>query len=171
MSARVVMAAVLALALVAAADALDRSPRERQPSTAAGLPAAPAGPADYASRGDFAAAGGFLQTRVLRSGRPYLSAKAVDVAFPTGHEGPFDIADLAVAPDGTLALAVYRFPASHPAHAAIELWRDRRLVGAFTVAPGTASGGLAFSADGKLVLLTAIDGDRVAYTLGGERTL
>jgi hypothetical protein len=171
MSTRVVVAAVLTLAAAAAADALDDSTGGQRVARASGLRAAPAVPAGFAMRGDFTVAGGYLQTRVLRDGREYLSANAVDVAFPTPHEGPFDITDLAVARDGTLALAVYRFPANHPAHAGIELWRNRRLVGAFTIAPGTASGGLAFSADGTLILLTAIDGDRVAYTRGGQRAL
>jgi hypothetical protein len=169
MPARVVVAAVLALAIVAAADALDEPTGRGRVEAAPSGPRAPAIAAPFSTRGDFAAAGSYLQTRVLRNGREYLSARAVDVAFPTDHEGPFDIADFAVGPDGTLALAVYRFPADHPTHAGIELWRGRRLVGAFTVAPGTAGGGLAFSTDGELVVLTTVEGDRVAYTRGGRR--
>ena len=169
MSARLVVAAVLALAVLATADALDRSTGRDRVEAAPSAPGAPAIAADFSTRGDFAAAGSYLQTRVLRNGREYLSANAVDVAFPTDHDGPFDIADFAVGPDGTLALAVYRFPADHPAHAGIELWRGRRLVGAFTVAAGTAGGGLAFSEDGELIVLTTVDGERVAYTRGGRR--
>jgi hypothetical protein len=171
MSTRLVGAAVLALAVLAAADALERS--EELPRGQTGVPrpavwtAAPA----PTSQGEFAVAGDYLQTRVLRNGREYLSAKAVDAAFPTSHDGPFDIAGLAVASDGTLAVAVYRFPADHPVHAGIELWHERRLVGAFTVAPGTAGGELAFSASGDLILLTSVDGSHVAYTRGGRRAL
>ena len=171
MPSRVVVVAVLAVAVVAAADAVLGSSSAPRVSSAPVARATAAPPPGVSSRGAFDAAGNYLQTRVVRNGEEYLSAEAVDDAFPSRHEGPFDIADLALAPDGTLALAVYRFPADHPAHAAIELWRDRRLVGAFTVPPGTAGGGVAFSENGELVLLTAIDGQRLAYTRSGRRAL
>lgn len=102
--------------------------------------------------------GPYLSTRVLNGGREYLSADAVADAFPVPVEGPHDISEVAVAPDGTLVLAVYRLPAAGAARGALELWRERRLVGAFAVPPGSLGGGLRFSRDGKFVVTLSRDG-------------
>jgi hypothetical protein len=110
-------------------------------------------PADE-DRGFVALADGRLtKTRVVRQGREILSAAQVDRAFPVPFEegGTFDIADLAVAPDGTLALAVYKFPAAGSVQSGIELWKRDRLVAAFEVPPGSFSDGIGFTADGTLV--------------------
>ena len=117
------------------------------------------------------AVGAFTRKRVLKNGREYLNAQQVDAAFPGGEEGdPFDISHLAAAPDGTIALGVYRFPAKRPAQAAVELWRDGRLVSAFPVPPGSFVGGLGFAADGRLVATVLADSYTVRlFTRSGER--
>jgi hypothetical protein len=107
---------------------------------------------------DFVADGAFLRTRVLRSGREYLGAEAIAKAFPAPVGGPFDIAELAVAPDDTLVLAIYRFPAQGEPRNALEFWRARKLVGAFSVPPGYFGGGLEFSRDGRLVAMFSHEG-------------
>jgi hypothetical protein len=106
----------------------------------------------------FSAAGPYLKKRVLRDGREYLSAEAVEAAFPVPVEGPIDIAKLAVAQDGTLALAVYRFPPQGDARGAVELWKGQRPVGAFGVPSGYFGGGLALNRDGTLVATFSYDG-------------
>ena len=170
---RPVVAAVLVLAAIAAADAFEvpGARDDQRPAAGSRSRIATIGSASRVSHG-FQPVGAYLQTKVLRDGRLYLAEDAIDRAFPSPHEGPFDIADLAVASDGTIALAVYRFPADHPAEAAVELWRDRRLVGSFTVPAGSIAGGVDFSADGSLVLVTSADGKRTrAFTRGGYRAL
>lgn len=106
----------------------------------------------------FSAAGPYLKKRVLRDGREYLSAEAIEEAFPLPVEGPIDISKLAVAPDGTLALAVYRFPPQGDARGAVELWKGQRSVGAFGVPSGYFGGGLALNRDGTLVATFSYDG-------------
>ena len=166
---RIVVVAVAVLAAVAVVDAVDITNERRAAAPHDGaskaVPIAVDGPT-----GRFVPAGDYLRTKVMRRGREYLSAQAVDEAFPSAEEGPFDIADLAVAKDGTLALAVYRFPADRPMRAAVELWRERKLVGAFTLPPGTAGGGLAFSSDGHFLLVTSPDGRRTTvFSRSGHR--
>ena len=105
MVSRLVILAVLVLAAVAAADSFRAEANERvvpartQGQRLVGNPAP-----------QYVAKGGAMHTRVNRRGRPYLSAADIDAAFPAPLEGlPFDVAHLAVGPDGTLALAVYKF--------------------------------------------------------------
>ena len=167
MTGRLVVAAVVVLALAAAGDALRRagSPtvepsRERAP--AAGLDRV------AAQASEFAADGSRLPDRVLRAGKVYLSAEAIADAFPVDVGGPVYVAQLDVAKDGTLALGVYRFPSGKPLERGIELWRDRRLIGAFSVPPGFFGGGLAFIADGTLSTFGP-DGDlRAVYDRRGR---
>jgi hypothetical protein len=153
---RLLVAAVLALAAAAAADTLRGTGPERRPAAkGAGRPAprlvrAPALP--------FATDGPFQHTRVVFGGREYLSAEAIDGAFPVPVDGPLHISRLSVAPDGTLALGVYRFPAQGPARGAIELWHRRELVSAFPVPPGSFGGGLAVSHDARYVATFWYDG-------------
>lgn len=152
---RVVVAAVLVLAAIAAADAVRRADSGRETVRPGPLEAA-AGPvlAADGARGFAAAADGRLtRTRVVRYGEEVLSPDQVDNAFrvPLEEGGTFDIAHLAVAPDGTLALAVYEFAGTGKVHAGIELWRGTRLIGSFGVPPGSFAGGIGFSADGELV--------------------
>ena len=117
---KLVVAAVVGLAAIAAADALDvtgaRGREEPAPRDGSGM--ATIASASRVSHG-YQPVGAYHQTKVLRDWRLYLGANAIDRAFPSPHQGPFDIADLAVANDGTLALAVYRFPADYPAQAAV----------------------------------------------------
>lgn len=153
--ARVVVAAVLLLAAVAAADAARRlgDGRERAAAVTPEPPKAHLAPGDP---GEFRAVsdGGLTRTRVVRGADEILSRQQVDEAFPVPFEegGTFDIAHVAVAEDGTLALALYKFPGAGSARAGIELWRGRELLNAFDVPPGSFAGGLGFSEDGKLVV-------------------
>jgi hypothetical protein len=170
MSARLVVVAVFVLAAAAAGDAfrgggadelLRRTAQEEPPDRRTLLLSG--------SRHPFVAAGPFLQKRVLRGGREFLSAEAVERAFPGEVEGPLDISKVVVAPDGTLVLAVYHFPPGRAAVGALQFWRDRRVVGAFRVPPGYFGGGLAFNRDGSLVALFSHDGQlRGVYDRRGD---
>jgi hypothetical protein len=154
---KLVVTAVLVLAAVAAADAFRAAPRER-PVSGRGLSNREAFVVHHASSG-LVAAGSLNRKRVLRNCREYLSAKAVDAAFPVPLENaPFDIAYVAGAADGTVALAVYKFPPNGPARAALELWRGRKLLSAFPVPEGVFAGGLGFAEDGRLVAALSSDG-------------
>jgi hypothetical protein len=166
---RLVLLAVIVLAAIAAADALRPEGKTEVGPALSGRNAAPV-VLKQASSG-FVAVGAFTRKRVLRNGREYLQADDVDAAFPGGTRGePFDISHLATAADGTLALGVYKFPAKKPAEAAIELWRDGRLVSAFHVPPGSFGGGLGFADDGRLVATMLADGYTVLlFTRSGER--
>lgn len=163
MLARLVVVAVLALAAVAAADAV-RGSSSQQVTVAPDPPQQGMGTRAPArdTHGFVAVADGRLtKTRVVRAGKEILSSQEVNGGFhvPFEEGGAFDIADLAVAADGTLAVAVYKFPAAGAVHAGIELWKDDRLVVSFEVPPGSFAGGIGFSSDGSLV--TAYAGDRV----------
>jgi hypothetical protein len=162
MLARLVVAAVFGLAAVAAADAVRRGGSEQAIDVSADRRQA-FHPSFHAAdaKGFVALADGRLtKRRVVRNGAEVLSAKAVDRAFPVPFEegGTFDIADLAVAPDGTLAVAVYKFPAAGSVRAGIELWKGDVLVASFEVPPGSFADGIGFSADGDLVVAFEQDG-------------
>lgn len=166
---RLVLLAVVVLAAIAAADAFRPEAKERAQPAVRGQNAAPA-VVRKASAG-FVAVGAFTRKRVLKNGREYLNADDIDAAFPGGEEGdPFDISHVAAASDGTIALGVYRFPAKEPAQAAVELWRNGRLVSAFPVPPGSFGGGLGFAHEGRLVATMLADGFTVRlFTRSGER--
>jgi len=166
---RVVLVAVVLLAAIAAADAF--RPAAKDEVVVAPVSRVAAQPAVQRSSADFVAVGPFTRKRVLERGREYLSSESVDSAFPSADLGePFDIAHLATAPDGTLALAVYRFPAKEPAQAGIELWRKGRLVGAFRVPAGAFGGGLGFANGGRLVATVLADHYTVLlFNRSGER--
>lgn len=167
MTSRLVVLGLFALAAVAAADSFRGDPKERPasqgrthtPSRLVGNPVP-----------QYVAEGKNTRTRILRRGREYLTAAQIDAAFPAPLEGlPFDVAHLAAGPDGTLALAVYKFPATGPVRAGIELWRDGELVGAFTVPAGSFGGGLGFTADGSLVATVSPDGrSAILFSRDGE---
>lgn len=171
MSARLVVVAVFVLAAAAAGDAFrGGGAGEQLPPRVQEDPPEQPTPLVSGSRHPYAAAGSFLQKRVLRGGREFLSARAVERAFPGEVEGPLDISKVAVAPDGTLVLAVYRFPPGRAAVGALQFWRGRRVVGAFQVPPGYFGGGLAFNGDGSLVALFSHDGQlRGVYDRRGDR--
>ncbi len=166
---RLVLAAVVVLVAVAAADALRPDAKERAISEASNGAAASASIQRPSS--GYVAVGPFTRKRVLRHGREYLSTASIDAAFPSLETGePFDISHLATAPDGTLALAIYRFPAKEPVEAAVELWRDRRLLAAFPVPAGSFGGGLGFADEGRLVATLLSDGHSVVlFTRTGKR--
>jgi len=166
---RIVLVAVVVLAAIAAADALRPAGKERVVSNVASV-AATRTVVHRASAG-YVAVGAFTRKRVLRYGQEYLSSDSIDGAFPSPETGePFDISHLAAAPDGTLALAVYRFPAKEPAEAGIELWRQGRLLDAFPVPAGSFGGGLGFADDGRLVATMLADGYTVLlFTRAGKR--
>jgi len=166
---RLVLVAVVLLAAIAAADSLRHDGKEEVVRRA--VSASGAQSVVHDSSVGFMAVGPFMRKEVLRDGQEYLSSGSVDAAFPSLDIGePFDISHLATAPDGTLALAVYRFPAKEPAQAAIELWREGRLVDAFQVPPGSFGGGLGFAEDGQLVATLLADGHSVLlFTRSGKR--
>jgi hypothetical protein len=169
---RAVVAALLVLAAVAVADAV-RPPAGGRPEPAparstrgdveTSVFARPAGSRldlVRSTRAGFRPAGGYLQTHVLQSGRVVLPRRAIERAFPDGIRGRVDVKDVALSPDGTLVVVVFRFPLGAPARAALEFWRRRKLVAAFAVAPAMLRGGLGFSRDGKLVAAFSPDGRR-----------
>jgi hypothetical protein len=166
MRTKLVVAAVFVIAAVALADVVRGPGRERP----AEPEAAGAGPVRVAlergEAGRFSIDGGYLGERVLRDGEDYLGHRQIADAFPglTGSDSIFDVRDVALAPNGTLVLAVIHFPATRPATAALELWRGRELVGAFGVLPGSLSGGLGFTAEGRL-LIAAFSADGRRATL------
>jgi hypothetical protein len=164
---KLVVLAVLVLTAVAAADAFRPAARERQVAQPAGR-ATPV-VVHHASPG-FLTVGALTRKRVLRNGREYLSEEEVDSAFPLSLRGtPFDIAYVASAPDGTVALAVYKFPEIGAAQAAVELWRGDRLVSFFRVPSGVFAGGLGFDSEGRLVATLSSDGLLVhLFTRDGE---
>jgi hypothetical protein len=167
MVSRLVILGVLVLAAVAAADSFRGDEKERLLSTGrtegqrlVGNPVP-----------EYVADGENTRTRITRRGREYLTAAQIDAAFPAPLEGlPFDVAHLAVAPDGTLALAVYKMPTTGPIRAGIELWRNGELVSAFPVPTGSFGGGLGFTADGQFVATVTPDGyTAVLFSREGER--
>jgi hypothetical protein len=166
---RLLLAAVVVLVAVAAADAIRPDGKERTVSAAPGRSAAEA--AVQRSSSGYIAVGALTRERVLHHGREYLSAEAIDAAFPSLESGePFDITHLATASDGTLALAIYRFPAKEPVEAAVELWREGRLLAAFQIPAGSFGGGLGFADGGRLVATLLADGHSVVlFTRTGKR--
>jgi hypothetical protein len=157
MTARLVVAAVFVLAAAAAGDALrepgaEERTRARPPDAPEQVRFAPPRPQQ------FRAVGAFLSQRVVRAGKEYLSAEQVDRAFPGDAQGPLDISKVVQAPDGTLVLAVYRFPPGRAAVGALQFWQGKRLQSAFTVPPGFFGGGLAFDRTGRYVALFSHDG-------------
>jgi hypothetical protein len=161
-----VVVAVLVLAAVAAADGVRRAGseqvvvREEAQRPRTGMALAPGRAQGHAAVAD----GRLTRTRVVRDGEEVLSREQIDAAFPAPLEGDlFDVAHVAVAPDGTLVLAVYKFPPGRSVLGAIELWREERLVGAFPVPAGSFGGGIGFSENGSLVATFA--GGRSQATL------
>lgn len=164
---RLVVIAVLFLVAIAAADAFRPKAREqvRPPQSPAQTPLVV-----HRATSGLIAVGALTRKRVLRNGREYLSEEQVDAAFPEPLQGiPFDIAYVATAPDGTVILAVYKFPELGPAQAAVELWRDGRFLRAFIVPPGSFAGGIGFAEEGRLVATLSSDGLLVhLFTRGGR---
>jgi WD40 repeat protein len=158
MWAKLVVIAVFVLAAAAAGDALkEMGGEERVREGRSGEPTTPLLVPGRAH--SYVVAGGELfHNRVLRSGAEHLSTQKIANAFPGESENPIDVSKIAVAPDGTLVLGVYRFRPGLSAEGAIELWDGRRLVGAFLVPPGYFGGGFAFSSDGPLIATISSDG-------------
>ena len=163
---RVIVFAVVALVAAAAADSFrgkgsERVVAERKPESQRLVGPAP----EYVTEGEG------MRTQVTRRGRVYLTAEQIDAAFPAPLHGlPFDIAHNAVAPDGTLALAVYKLPPTGPIRAAIELWHEGELVNAFIVPTGSFGGGLGFTVDGRAVATVTPDGHTaVLFSRDGDR--
>jgi hypothetical protein len=162
---RLVVLALVALTAVAAADSLRREPAER-----VAREERTEGQRLVGSTPEYVAEGTGMRTRVTRRGRVYLTAAQIDAAFPAPLEGiPFDVAHLAYASDGTLALAVYKLPATGPIRAAIELWRDGELVSAFLVPTGSFGGGIGFNSNGRFATVAADERTAVLYSQEGER--
>ena len=157
---KLVVAALVVLAAAAAADAV-RTRADDRPAAAPAETERETRETTFVlgeARG-FVGDGRYLHTRVLRDGREYLSREQIERAFPVAVEGPLDITELAVAPDGTLVLEVYRFPRGERVRSALQFWRGKKLEAAFAVPPGSFGGGLAFNRDGSLVATFRYDGE------------
>jgi hypothetical protein len=170
---RFLVGAVFVLMVVAAADAVRGSGSNRvlgkpEPRLDVALPGGPANE----GQGFVASADGRLtSTRVVRHGKEVLSSDQVDEAFSVPFEegGTFDIADVAVAPDGTLAVAVYEFPAAGSVQSGVELWKGDRLLAAFEVAPGSFAGGIGFTDDGFVAAFEHDGRGATVYDRSGRR--
>jgi hypothetical protein len=164
---RLVVAAVLVLAALAAADTFRAGPKERVTTTSASTwePVTV-----HRSTSDLIAVGTFTRKRVLENGREYLGEDAVEAAFPQGLTGiPYDIAYVASAANGTVALGIYAFPYGGPATSVVQLWRGRSLVSAFRVPSGSFAGGIGFAEGGRLVATLSADGLLVhLFTRSGQ---
>jgi hypothetical protein len=146
---KLVVIAVLVLTAVAAADAI--RPQASETTLAEPVRAGERIRHPVTSSG-FAPAGPTIHNRVSFRGTEYLSADRIRRAFPAPLPGEmFVIAHLAAAPDGTLVLAVYGFPAAADPVDAIQVWRDGKLESSFLVRPGTFGGGIGFADEGRLI--------------------
>jgi hypothetical protein len=166
---RAVVAAVLVLAAVAAADAIRSHVPNRRAAAASPTPVVTLNSHGLIrDREGEAITRQFAQTHALRSGRAILTPEQIAAAFPAELSGPFKIRDIAVAPDGTLVVAAVRFPRGRPARGALEFWNDGRLESGFTLAATRLNGGLGFSSDG-LVAVYSADGTRATlFERGGN---
>src|SRR4029450_10250748 len=112
---KLVVAAALVLAALAAADPFRASPSERE--VVATSPVSEPVVVHRASSG-LIAVGQFTRKSVLKNGREDLSANEIEAGFPVDLKGPpYDIAYVAGASDGTVALGIYKFPYGGPARA------------------------------------------------------
>jgi hypothetical protein len=169
---RALVVAVVLLAALAAGDALrggdgtSKRPEAAEPQEPATTARAPvvAGSSTLVPSRDtgLRAAGGFLHSRIVRGADEVLSADAVAEAFPSFMPGPIEIRHMGVAPDGTLVLAVRRFPPNHKLLGALELWRGTRLVATWEVPPRSFAGGIGFVRPGGRIALFALDGSLAA---------
>jgi hypothetical protein len=153
---KLVVIAVLVLTAVAAADAIRPESTERtlgEPAHAAERVRHPVTSSGYAP------AGPTVHNRVDFRGKEYLSPEQIRRAFPAPLPGAmFVIAHLAAGADGTLALAVYGFPAGEEPVDAIQVWREGELESSFLVRPGTFGGGIGFADEGRLIAALSPDG-------------
>lgn len=145
---RLVVGAVVVLALVAAVDALRSGAQERP-------------------RPD--KLGGFrIQLASSREGT-WLPPDSLRRAFP-GREPPsIAISKVAVADDEVVAVGISHVPGDRPAQAAVELWEGERLVRAFPVPPGSFSRGLWFAGDGRVIATIGSNGRGYLYDRDGHR--
>ena len=141
MRSKLVVVAIAALVAIAAADALrphasvaPRTTTRPQPSVALSIP-----PVEAV----------YAQEHVVQSGRVVLTPEQIDRGFPAPLSGPFTIQDLIVERDGTIAVAVVRFPPARQPRGAIEFWRKGRFVGGFTLPAELLSDGLGLSPGGR----------------------
>jgi hypothetical protein len=164
---KLVVAAVLVLATLAAADTFRAGPKERVVSTSA---SALEPVKVHRATSSLIAVGAFTRKRVLDNGREYLGEDAVDAALPEGLRGvPYDIAYVAKSANGTVALGIYAFPYGGQATSVVQLWRGRSLVSAFEVPSGAFAGGLGFAEEGRLVATLSADGLLVhLFTRSGQ---
>jgi hypothetical protein len=164
---KLVVAAVLVLAALAAADTFRAGPKERMVA-ASDETSEPV--TVHRATSNLIAVGEFTRKRVLENGHEYLGEDAVEEAFPQGLRSvPYDIAYVARAANGTVALAIYAFPYGGPATSVVQLWRGRSLVSAFRVPSGAFAGGIGFAEEGRLVATLSADGLLVhLFTRSGQ---
>jgi hypothetical protein len=165
---RLLVAGVALLVALAAGDAMRGgkaalpAPSAPQPAREARIPFEGPGATDFVPPREtkLRLAGRFLQSSVVEGRSEVLSADAVAGGFPAraGEDGPTEILHLAVAPDGSLVLAVRRFPVGRPLLGAIEIWDGSRLRDAWRVVPRSFAGGLGFLRGGERIVLFAADG-------------
>jgi hypothetical protein len=120
---RIVVAAIVVLALVVVYDALhsDDEPVRRD------------------SFGDYR-----IDLASSRAGSP-LPISRLRAAFPGQRPDSLAVSKIAVDPDGMVAVGVSHVPGNRPATAAIELWRGETHLRSFPVEPGSFAGGLWFA--------------------------
>jgi hypothetical protein len=153
---KLVLAAVLVLAALAAADTFRAGPKERVVATSV---SSWEQVTVHRATSKLIAVGAFTRKRVLENGREYLGEDDVEAALPEGlRRNPYDIAYVARAANGTVALGIYVFPYGGPATSVVQLWRDRSLVSAFRVPSGSFAGGIGFAEEGRLVATLSADG-------------
>jgi hypothetical protein len=164
---KLVVAAVLVLAALAAADTFRAGPEERAVATSVST----SEPLTvHRATSDLIAVGAFTRKRVVENGREYLGEDAVEAAFPEGLKGiPYDIAYVARAANGTVALGIYAFPYGGPATSVVQVWRGHSVVSAFRVPSGSFAGGIGFAEEGRLVATLSPDGLLVhLFTRSGQ---
>jgi hypothetical protein len=164
---KLVVAAVLVLAALAAADTFRAGPEERTVATSVST----SEPVTvHRATSDLIAVGAFTRKRVVENGREYLGEDAVEAAFPEGLKGiPYDIAYVARAANGTVALGIYAFPYGGPATSVVQVWRGHSVVSAFRVPSGSFAGGIGFAEEGRLVATLSADGLLVhLFTRSGQ---
>jgi hypothetical protein len=169
---KAVVAGVVLLAVIAAADAVQQTGEDRA-TAAAGRPEArltswriDRGPTPCRSLVLGACGRYFVQDGgVTRDGRGYLDRRALAAAFPDASEVQVDAYRVARARDGTLAVAVI----DAYGRGAVEVWSGRSLAGSFRVPARSFAAGLGWSPAGDLVATYPRRGAPVLYDRRGHR--
>jgi hypothetical protein len=154
-SGHVVVAAVAALVVVAAADAVRNGAPAGTPTTT----------------GETGARRGQVLVDLASSReRTSLPKARLLAAFPGLHPRQAAVSRVAVAADDVVAVALSHVPVGEGrSRAAIELWRGRELVRAFAVPVGSFSFGLWFADGGRTIATIGWDEQGRVYSRDGAR--